>query len=155
MPKILGPGVKAPEFNLNTSVNEKISLTDFRGKPLVIAFYPADWSPVCSSEMVLFNEVLSEFRKYQADFVGISVDGHWCHAAFAKDHHLNFPLLSDFEPKGEIAKKYGVYRDQEGISERALFLVDKHGDIAWSYLSPIAENPGADGVLEALEKLRK
>lgn len=151
--KILPPGVQAPSFSLNVTPDQKISLSDFQGKPLIIAFYPADWSPVCSDEMSLFNELLPEFHKHKADLIGISVDGYWCHGAFAKDHHLHFPLLSDFEPKGDIAKKYGVYRDKEGTCERALFLVDNSGKIAWSYLSPIGENPGADGILEALEKI--
>ena len=85
----------------------------------------------------------------------MSVDGVWCHEAFAKDRHLQFPLLSEFEPKGEISRSYGVYRAQEGVSERALFVIDRQGVIAWSYLSPVAINPGADGILEALEKLPK
>lgn len=155
MNNILAPGTKAPEFTLHVTADQKISLSDFQGKPLIIAFYPADWSPICSDQMVLFNEILPEFRKHKANLVGISVDGYWCHTAFAKDHHIHFPLLSDFEPKGDVAKKYGVYKDKEGVCERALFLIDKSGKIAWSYLSPIGENPGADGVLEALEKLNQ
>ena len=150
---ILNSGVAAPNFTLNVTQNQKISLSDFKGKPVIIAFYPADWSPVCSDEMVLFNELLPEFRKYQAELIGISVDGCWCHVAFAQQNHFHFPLLADFEPKGEVSKKYGVYRAEEGVSERALFLVNKNGTIAWSYLSPIGENPGADGILEALENL--
>lgn len=104
-------------------------------------------------ELTLFNEVLQEFKKHKAELLAISVDGHWCHAAFAKHSNLHFPLLSDFEPKGEVAKKYGAYREQEGVCERALFVIDKNGKIAWSYLAPIGENPGADGILEALENL--
>jgi len=121
----------------------------------VLAFYPADWSPVCGDQMGLYNEMLSEFQKFDAEIVGISVDGVWCHDAFAKDRHLHFPLLSDFEPKGEVARKYGAYRHQEGVTERALFVIDKDGVITWSYRSPVAVNPGADGILEALEKLPK
>ena len=86
--------------------------------------------------------------------MGISVDGAWCHAAFAKERHLHFPLLADFEPKGEVAKKYGAYREKEGFCERALFVIDKDGEIAWSYCSPIAVNPGAEGILQALEDLQ-
>lgn len=153
MSHILSPGTKAPDFNLNSTPDQKLSLSNYKGRPVILAFYPADWSPVCSDEMALFNEVLPEFRKHHAELLGISVDGHWCHTAFASNRHLHFPLLSDFEPKGAVAKKYGVYRDKVGVCERALFLVDKEGVIAWSYLSPIGENPGADGVLEALEKL--
>jgi peroxiredoxin len=155
MPKILNPGTKAPDFSLNVTPDQKVSLSDFQGKPLIIIFYPADWSPVCSDEMVVFNELLPEFRKHQAELVGISVDGHWCHTAFSQHNRFHFPLLADFEPKGDVAKKYGAYREQEGVCERAIFLVDKSGTIAWSYLSPVGENPGADGVLEALERLPK
>lgn len=153
MAKILDPGVAAPDFSLHTTPDQKISLKDFQGKPLIIAFYPADWSPVCSDQMALMNEVLPEFRRLHAQLVGISVDGSWCHNAFAQHHHFHFPLLADFEPKGSVAKKYGAYREDDGVCERALFLVDTKGTIFWSYLSPVGENPGVDGVLEALEKL--
>jgi peroxiredoxin len=90
-----------------------------------------------------------------AELLGISVDGPWCHKAFAEARHLHFRLLADFEPKGAVARQYGVYRGADGISERALFVIDKEGVITWSYLSPIRVNPGADGILEALEKLPK
>ncbi|HVW99867.1 MAG TPA: redoxin domain-containing protein, partial [Candidatus Babeliaceae bacterium] len=129
------------------------SLDEYQGMAVILAFYPADWSPVCGDQMTLYNEALPEFRKFGAKLLGISVDGVWCHTAFANNRHLHFPLLSDFEPKGEVAKKYGAYRTPEGVCERALFVVDKNGIIFWSYLSPLGENPGADGVLEALEKL--
>lgn len=155
MSKILGPDTQAPDFKLHVTPDQCLALSELKGKPVIIAFYPADWSPVCGDEMALFNEVLPEFRKQGAEVLGISVDGVWCHSAFAKDRKLHFPLLSDYEPKGEIAKKYGAYRDEEGFCERAIFLLDKNGKIAWSYLSPVAENPGVDGVLEALEKLPK
>ncbi len=105
--------------------------------------------------MGLYNEVLSEFKKHNAELLGISVDGVWCHEEFAKDRHLHFPLLSDFEPKGEVARKYGAYRRGDGFSERALFVIDKNGTIRWSFCSPVAVNPGADGILQALEELPK
>ncbi len=155
MVKILEAGLKAPEFTLHVTPDQTISMTEFRGKPLVIAFYPADWSPVCSDEMALFNEVLPEFKRLQAAIAGISVDGYWCHDAFAKANHIHFPLLADFEPKGEVAKQYGVYNEKLGVCERALFVVDKNGTITWSYLSPMGENPGADGALEALKPSQK
>lgn len=155
MAKILDPGTKAPDFNLNVTADQKISLQELKGNPLIIAFYPADWSPVCSDQMSLYNEVLPEFKKHHANIIGISVDGAWCHNAFAKNSHIHFPLLSDFEPKGSVAKQYGAYNEKIGVCERALFVIDKNGTIAWSYLSPIAENPGADGILEALENLPK
>jgi len=121
---------------------------------VVLAFYPADWSPVCRDQMSLYNEIMSEFRRFNAEVMGISVDGIWCHLAFARDRQLHFPLLSDFEPKGRVALEYGVYRDQEGTSERALFVIDADGIIRWSYVSPVGVNPGADGILRALEALK-
>lgn len=155
MSKVLAPGTTAPDFTLHVTADQILSLHEYHGKPVILAFYPADWSPVCGDQMALYNEILPEFRKYGASLLGISVDGVWCHSAFSNNRHLHFPLLADFEPKGDIAKKYGAYRDKEGICERALFVIDKNGTIAWSYLSPTAENPGADGILEALEALPK
>jgi peroxiredoxin len=155
MAAILNPGAKAPDFTLGVAPDKKLTLSELRGKPVILAFYPADWSPVCGDQMALYNEVLPEFQKFGAELIGISVDGAWCHAAYAKDHHLHFPLAADFEPKGAVARSYGVYRDQEGFCERALFVIDKNGVITWSYCSPIQVNPGADGILEALEALEK
>ena len=103
--------------------------------------------------MALYNEVLPEFQKYGAQLVGVSVDGAWCHAAFAKDRHFRFPLLADFEPKGAVAQKYGAYREEDGFAERALFVLDQDGKIFWSHCSPVAVNPGADGILDALDDL--
>ncbi|HTJ30103.1 MAG TPA: peroxiredoxin [Acidobacteriaceae bacterium] len=151
---ILAPGTKAPEFELPVTVSEKLSLDDLRGQPVVLVFYPADWSPVCGDQIALYNEILSEFRKYGAEIVGISVDSVWCHAAFSENRKLNFPLLADFEPKGAVAMAYGAYHAEWGVAERALFVIDKDGIIRWSYLSPIGENPGADGILDALEALQ-
>ncbi len=146
-------GVAAPDFVLPVGPGKTLSLRELRGRPVILAFYPADWSPVCGDQMALYNEVLPEFEKHGAALLGISVDGVWCHGAFTKDRRLRFPLLADFEPKGAVAKAYGVYRDAEGISERALFVIDNGGTICWSFLSPIAVNPGADGILTALEDL--
>jgi peroxiredoxin len=151
--KILAAGTPAPDFSLHSTPDQLVSLRDFRGAPLIVAFYPADWSPVCGDQMALYNEVLSEFHKFKAAIVGISVDGAWCHDAFALARKLHFPLLSDFEPKGAVARKYGAYRDADGVAERALFVIDPKGIIAWSYLSPVGVNPGADGILDALEAL--
>jgi len=149
----LEPGTKAPDFSLQTTPDQKVSLRDFRGQKLVLTFYPADWSPVCSDQLAVYNELLPEFRRLGAEVLGISVDGVWCHLAFAKDRKLHFPLLADFEPKGAVARAYRVYRDGEGISERALFVIDGEGMIRWSYVSPIGINPGADGILDVLEKV--
>jgi peroxiredoxin len=155
MDMILAAGTPAPDFTLHVTPDQKLSLKELRGRPVILAFYPADWSPVCGDQMALYNEILSEFRKYNAEILGISVDGSWCHEAFSKDRHLHFPLLADFEPKGAVSKLYGAYRAEDGTCERALFVIDKNGIIAWSYCSPIAVNPGADGILEALDNLPK
>ncbi len=151
----LGPGTVAPDFTLKTTPDQAVSLSEFRGQPLILAFYPADWSPVCGDQVTLYNEILPEFQKFGAELLGISVDGVWCHAAFARDRKLHFPLLSDFEPKGAMARTYGVYRETDGVTERALFVIDGVGTIEWSYVSPIGVNPGAGGILSALENLQR
>ena len=155
MSNILSAGTPAPDFTLHVTPDQMLSLKERRGRPVILAFYPADWSPVCGDQMALYNEILPEFHRFNAELMGISVDGVWCHAAFSRDRKLHFPLLADFEPKGAVSKLYGAYRDGEGVSERALFVIDKKGTISWSYISPIAVNPGADGILEALESLPK
>ena len=154
MGQILAAGAEAPDFTLHVTPDQLLSLSDLKGKAVIMAFYPADWSPVCGDQMTLYNEILSEFRKHDAELLGISVDGAWCHQAFARDRHLHFPLLADFEPKGRVAKRYGAYREGEGVAERALFVIDRNGVIFWSYCSPIAVNPGADGILDALERMQ-
>src|SRR5262245_28577739 len=148
------PGAPAPEFKLQTLPPDQfISLSELRGAPVILAFYPADWSPVCGDQMVLYNELLPEFRRFHANLLGISVDGVWCHLAFAKDRKLRFPLLSDFEPKGAVARTDGAYVQQCDVVVRALFVLNAEGTIHWSYVSPIGVNPGADGILSALEDL--
>jgi peroxiredoxin len=155
MSQILAAGTTAPGFTLRVTPDQNLSLSDLRDRPVILAFYPADWSPVCGDQLALYNEVLPEFRKYRAELLGISVDGVWCHEAYVQARRLHFPLLADFHPKGNVAKSYGAYREGEGVCERALFVLDGKGEIFWSHLSPIAVNPGADGILEALEKLTK
>lgn len=155
MATLLAAGTPAPEFRLHVTPDQTLSLKELRGKPVILAFYPADWSPVCGDQMGLYNEVRAEFHKFGAELLGISVDGVWCHAAFTRERKLHFPLLADFEPKGHVARAYGAYREEDGVTERALFVIDKNGVIAWSYLSPMGVNPGADGILEALENLPK
>ncbi|OLB06191.1 MAG: peroxiredoxin [Gemmatimonadetes bacterium 13_2_20CM_69_27] len=149
----LASGTEAPDFTLHSTPDQAVSLRDFRGRPVILAFYPADWSPVCGDQMALYNEILPEFQRYRAELLGISVDGAWCHLAFAQHRRLHFPLLADFEPKGAVARRYGVYRDGDGTTERALFVIDGGGIVRWSYVSPIGVNPGADGILRALESL--
>jgi peroxiredoxin len=122
---ILQKGTPAPDFELNSTPDQKLKLSDFKNKRVILAFYPADWSPVCSDQMSLYNEMSKTFHKYNAEVLGISVDGKWCHMAFARDRKIHFPLLADFEPKGAVSKKYGAYNDKEGDSLRALFVLDE------------------------------
>lgn len=150
---VLPAGTPAPDFTLPKSPEETLTLSELQGRPVVLVFYPADWSPVCGDELALFSEVQAEFERYDARVVGISVDGVWCHRAYAKANRIGFPLLADFEPKGDVSRQYGAYRASDGCSERALFVIDKDGVIRWSYLSDVGVNPGAEGVLKALEEL--
>jgi peroxiredoxin len=151
---VLQADTTAPDFQLRCTPDQWISLSELRGQPVILAFYPADWSPVCGDQMTLYNEALSEFQEYGAALLGISVDGAWCHAAFAQERKLHFPLLADFEPKGEVARRYGVYRPGDGVSERALFVIDAEGVIRWSHVSPLGMNPGAAGIFAALDDLQ-
>ena len=151
----LPPGTEAPVFRLPSTPDQTLSLMEFRGQPVILVFYPEDWSPVCSDQLALYQELLPEFQKFNAELLGISVDGIWSHLAFAKDRNLQFPLLADFEPKGEVARTYHVYRATDGTSERALYVIDADGIVRWSYVSPVDVNPGADGILRALEGIEK
>jgi peroxiredoxin len=151
----LAAGTVAPDFVLRSTPDQSVKLSEFRGQPVVLVFYPADWSPVCGDQVALYNEMLSEFQELGAELMGISVDGSWCHAAFSKDRKLHFPLLADFEPKGAVSKLYGVYRESDGTCERALFVINAEGVIHWSYVSPVGVNPGAAGILNALEELKQ
>jgi len=150
---MLPVGTAAPDFELNSTPDQKLRLSELRGRKVILAFYPADFSPVCGDQMTLYNETLRFFKKHNAELIGISVDSKWCHMAFSHDRNFHLPLLADFEPKGTVAKLYGVYDDREGECQRALFVIDEDGIIRWNYLSPVGMNPGADGILEALEKL--
>src|SRR5438477_9085452 len=142
MSQILSEGTAAPDFTAHVTPDQTLSLNELRGRPVILAFYPADFSPVCGDQMALYNEILPEFHKHGAELLGISVDGAWCHAAFAGARKLHFPLLADFEPKGEVSRAYGAYRAKEGHSERALFVIDGDAIIRWSYCSPVGVNPG-------------
>src|SRR5438046_7095593 len=152
---VLGPGKLAPNFSLNSTPDQKVSLNDFRCQPVILAFYPADWSPVCTDQLSLYSMVMPEFKKFNADLLAMSVDNIWSHLAFAKDRKLNFPVLADFEPKGDISRKYGAFKEKIGESARALFVIDEQGIVRWSHLSPDGVNPGAEGILSALDQLSK
>jgi peroxiredoxin len=152
---MLAVGTQAPEFELHASPEEKIKLSELKGKKVILAFYPADWSPVCSDELTIFNHALRLFSKHNAQLLGISVDSKWSHMAFKDKNNFKFPLLADFEPKGSVANLYEAYDKKEGHSTRALYVIDEQGVIQWAFESPIDINPGADGILEALEVLDK
>ena len=150
----LTPGIPAPNFSLPSTTGGTVSLSDHRGQPVVLVFYPADFSPVCGDQLALYNELLPLFEGYKAQVLALSVDGLWCHKAFCVQRNLGFPLLSDFEPKGAVARTYGVFDADRGSNQRALFVIDAEGIIRWSYVSPTGVNPGADGILKALDSLQ-
>jgi peroxiredoxin len=151
--ELLKEGTTAPGFCLASTPDQKVCLSELRGKNVILAFYLADWSPVCGEELAVFNETLPLFKEYGAELLGISVDNTWCHLAFEQNRKFLFQLLSDFEPKGYVAKQYGAYDEKIGVCRRALFLIDSQGVIRWSHLSPIGVNPGVEGLLNALESL--
>jgi len=151
----LPAGTPAPDFELRSTADETTRLSDLRGRPVVLVFYPADFSPTCTDQLGLYQMLLPEFERYDAVVLGISVDNLWAHKAFAADRKLTFPLLADFEPKGEVSRAYGAYNDEAGTSRRALFVLDGDGVVSWSFVSPNKVNPGADGILAALEDLQK
>ena len=147
----LKAGARAPEFELHATPDQRTKLTDVRGQRVVLAFYPADWSPVCGDQLALYNELRDEFARHKAICIGISVDGAWCHAAFREHRGYKLALLSDFEPKGEVARAYGSYIEKVGTANRTLVLVDEDGTVAWAYESPHpAEFPGANVIFDAL-----
>lgn len=150
---LLEPGAEGPNFSLPATSASDLSLHDFRGQPVVLVFYPADKSPVCSNQLALYNEALNLFEENDAQILGISVDDIQSHQEFSDSLNLGFPLLSDDNPLGAIARAYGVYNERDKSTERALFVLDSNGTIRWSYLSPGAENPGANGILHALSSL--
>ncbi|MCY1031468.1 redoxin domain-containing protein [Corallococcus sp. BB11-1] len=149
----LPAGTRAPSFQLAVTPEQSLTLESCAGSPVVLVFYPADFSPVCGDELALFNEVLPELQRHGARVFGVSVDSVWCHLAFARERGLRFPLLADFHPKGEMSRRYHAWREGEGVSERALYVLDGDGVIVWGHVSPPDVNPGVDGVLDALEKL--
>ncbi len=147
-------GTKAPDFELKAAQGDNVRLSDLlaEGRYVILAFYPAAWSPTCGDEMTLFQEFLNEFEALNAKLVGISVDNVWAVQAWAESKGITFPLLCDFHTKGAVAEQYGVMRD-DGVTERALFVVDPEGTIRYSYVSPITENPGVDCLFDVLEEL--
>ncbi len=148
---MIEPGRKAPDFRLRDQDGNEVSLGDFTGRKLVLVFYPLDFSPVCSDQLSLYQEVLGEIESRGAALVGVSVDSVYCHRAFREQLNLTMPLLSDFHPKGEMSSAYGAYREDRGSTNRSLVLVDEEGNVRWSYASPSStEIPGANLIFDAL-----
>lgn len=147
------PASIAPDFTLPSTLDSPISLTDLKGRPVILVFYPGDFTPICGDQLTLYNELLPLFEGFDAQLLAISVDSLETHATFSKDRRLSFPLLADVNPLGDVAREYGVFDEESRTCERALFVIDRTGRIAWSYLSPREINPGADGILRALESL--
>ncbi|MET0512758.1 MAG: redoxin domain-containing protein [Thermoleophilaceae bacterium] len=150
---MIEPGSLAPDFALRDQDGQMVSLGDFRGQTAVLVFDPADFSPVCTDQLSVYQEVLGELDERGAKLLGISVDGAFCHKAFRDQQNLTFPLLADFHPKGEVARAYGVWLDEYGIAGRALIMVGPDGRVVWSHLSPPLEVPGANLIFDALDQL--
>jgi peroxiredoxin len=148
-------GGTAPGVVLPAGPAHSWALRDFLGKAVALVFYPADWEPVSIDQLSYYNRLIAQIRGLNAELAGVSVDGVWCHRAFAKHLALRFPLLSDARPRGAAARLYGVYRSREGTSERALVVIDPAGVIRWRHVVPPEVNPGADGLLTALESLQE
>jgi peroxiredoxin len=149
---VIEPGAPAPEFTLPDQDGKQVSLADFRGQRVVLVFYPADFSPVCTDQLSVYQEVLGEFEERGVKLLGISVDGAFCHRAFRSHLSLDIPLLADFHPKGETARAYGVWSEEHGVAGRALVLVNGEGVVEWSYMSPPLEVPGANLIFDALDQ---
>jgi peroxiredoxin len=150
---VIEPGRPAPDFTLRDQDLEEVSLGDFAGRRVVLCFYPGDFSPVCSDQLSVYQEVLGEIRAKGAELVGISVDSPFSHRAFREQLGLEMPLLSDFHPKGEVSSAYGAYRDDRGYDSRALVLIAPDGKVEWSHASPSdREIPGANLIFDALER---
>ena len=147
-------GIQAPDFSLPDSYAKIIRLSDFRGKNVILVFYPLDWSPVCSDQLSLYQTELAEFERANAQLLGVSVDSLYSHRAWAAVRGLTFPLLADFHPKGEVARLYDVMRDSDGFSERALYLIDADGTIRYKNISPKLNHiPDIYELFEQLEQL--
>jgi peroxiredoxin len=149
---VIEPGTRAPDFSLPDHDGNDVSLSDFAGRKLVLAFYPLDFSPVCTDQLGLYQEVLGEIEAQGASLVGISVDSSYCHHAFREQLNLTMPLLADFNPKGEVSRAYGAWIDQVDHGNRSLVLIE-NGEVSWSHAAPTPlEIPGANLIFDALAK---
>ena len=149
---MIEPGSAAPDFSLRDQDGKKVALADFRGETVVLVFYPADFSPTCTDQLSVYQEVLGELEERGAKLLGISVDGAFCHKAFQDHLNLTMPLLADFHPKGEVAKAYGVWSEKYGVAGRALVMVGPEGEVEWTYMSPPLEVPGANLIFDELDQ---
>lgn len=148
---MISVGERAPDFTLRDQDGEDVSLADYKGRKVLLVFYPMDFSPVCSDQLSIYQEVKPELSEKGVELVGISVDHPYAHKAFQEKIGVDTTLLADFEPKGEVAKAYGSYIDGAGIANRTLVLVDEDGKVAWTYESPSpGEFPGANVIFDAL-----
>jgi peroxiredoxin len=149
---MIAVGEQAPDFTLRNQDGEKVSLSDYRGRRVMLVFYPGDFSPVCGDQLSIYQEVKPEIEEKGVELVGISVDGFFAHKAFQEKLGIDTTLLSDFEPKGEVARAYGSYVEKMGFANRTLVLVDEEGKVAWTYESPNpGEFPGANVIFDALK----
>jgi peroxiredoxin len=152
---MIEPGTPAPDFSLRNQDGERVSLSDFRGRRLVLVFYPADFSPVCSDQLSIYQEVVAELREQGADLVGISADSAWAHKAFQEKLGIEIPLLADFHPKGEVSRAYGAYVEERGHPSRSLVLIDEQGIVRWAHETATPRDiPGANLIFDALEAIR-
>jgi peroxiredoxin len=146
-------GRRAPDFTLPQTHATRLALHNLLGQPVVLVFYPLDWEPLSRDQLVLYQQFASEIARLGAQLLGISIDSVYCHAAFAREAQLRFPLLADFQPRGRVARLYGVYQEHQGMSARALFVLDRQGHIRFSHAYPDFLNPGVDDLLTTLETL--
>ena len=149
----LNIGDVAPDFSLKAQDDKVYSLSAFRGKPVVLVFYPLDFSPVCTDEHACFVNDMARFNELDAQVFGISVDSAWTHKAFAQKMGIDYPLLADFHPKGAVAESFGVYLADKGIASRTIFLIDRDGKVADTYGVDVPVVPDVEHVIEALKKL--
>jgi peroxiredoxin len=149
---MIEPGSAAPDFTLPDQDGNRVSLSDLRGRTVVLVFYPADFSPVCTDQLNVYQEVIPQLEERGATLLGISVDGAFCHRAFREHIGLSIPLLADFHPKGEVAKAYGVWSESHGVAGRCLVMIDHDGVVIWAHRSNPLEVPGANLIFDALEQ---
>jgi peroxiredoxin len=146
---VIEPGEPAPDFTLPDQDGKRVSLTELRGRSVLLVFYPSDFSPVCTDQLSVYQQALPQLAERDLHLLGISVDGAFCHRAFREHLGVTIPLLADFHPKGAVARAYGVWSEEYGVAGRALVLVGPDGIVRWSYRSPPLEVPGVDLILEA------